>query len=117
MGVRVLAATVLFVLICFLWRAYTHSAHVLAHQAVHMNWVVAARCMAGARACPPEDCGGVHGFAEFLDAIADPKHSEHAQLVKWSGGACDPATFDSTRIVFDNPRHRWKKAFQDSAEA
>lgn len=73
------------------------------------------RCVAGARACPPEDCGGVHGFADFLDAIADPKHPEHKQLVQWSGGSYDPGAFDASRIVFDNPRERWKKAFQDSA--
>ena len=71
------------------------------------------RCVAGARACPPEDCGGVHGFAEFLDAIADPKHPDHAQLVQWSGGAYDPEAFDPRRIVFENPRQRWKKAFQE----
>ena len=57
------------------------------------------RCVAGARACPPEDCGGIHGFADFLDAIADPKHPEHSQLMDWSGGAYDPAAFDPTRVV------------------
>ena len=73
------------------------------------------RCVAGARACPPEDCGGVHGFAEFLEAVADPRHPEHARLVEWSGGAYDPSAFKPARIVFDNPQQRWKKAFQDSA--
>ena len=68
------------------------------------------RCVAGARACPPEDCGGVHGFAEFLEAIGNPKHAQHSQLVQWSGGAYDPEVFEPRRVVFD-PHERWKKAF------
>ena len=71
------------------------------------------RCVAGARACPPEDCGGVHGFVGFLTAIADPQHPEHEELVHWSGGAYDPAAFEPSRVRFDNPRQRWKKAFQE----
>lgn len=71
------------------------------------------RCVAGARACPPEDCGGVRGYTEFLEAIADPEHPEHSQLVQWSGGAYDPETFDPTRIAFDDPRQRWTKAFRE----
>ncbi len=34
-------------------------------------------CIKGKRACPPEDVGGVWGYEEFLEAIADPKHKEH----------------------------------------
>jgi hypothetical protein len=34
----------------------------------------------GARACPPEDCGGAHGYAHLLDALGDPDHEEHAEL-------------------------------------
>lgn len=71
------------------------------------------RCVAGSRACPPEDCGGVHGFEDFLSAIANPKHPEHAQLVEWSGGAYDPERFSPARVVFDDPRKRWRRAFQE----
>jgi hypothetical protein len=57
-------------------------------------------CLAGARACPPEDCGGVHGYAELLDTLADPTHSEHQHLLEWlgieKGTDVDPAHFDST---------------------
>ncbi len=70
------------------------------------------RCLAGARACPPEDCGGVHGFAEFLQAVADPSDARHAELLRWAGGTYDPDAFDPKHVVFDNPRQRWKKAFE-----
>ena len=70
-------------------------------------------CVAGARTCPPEDCGGVHGFAEFLKGIADPTHSEHASLLAWVGGRFDPGGFDPAAVVFDDPEERWRRAFDE----
>lgn len=52
------------------------------------------RCVEGERACPPEDCGGVFGYAEFLEAIADPKHESHEDMLEWIGGKFDPEKFD-----------------------
>ena len=52
------------------------------------------QCVAGENACPPEDVGGAHGYAEFLAAIADPRHEEHESYLKWCGGSFDPAHFD-----------------------
>ena len=52
------------------------------------------RCTAGARACPPEDCGGPWGYLEFLSAIGDPKHEEHESMLEWIGGQFDPEAFD-----------------------
>jgi hypothetical protein len=43
------------------------------------------RCVDGKHACPPEDVGGVYRFAEFLEAIADPEHEEHEELLAWAG--------------------------------
>lgn len=44
------------------------------------------RCLAGKRACPPEDCGGPHGYAQLLESLADPKHPEHESSTKWAQG-------------------------------
>ncbi len=44
-------------------------------------------CITGKRACPPEDCGGPWGYAGLLEAIKDPKHSEHEDMLEWLGGA------------------------------
>ena len=40
--------------------------------------------------CPPEDCGGPWGYAEMLEAIADPKHERHAELTEWIDDDFDP---------------------------
>ena len=42
-------------------------------------------CIAGKRNCPPEDCGGVSGYAKLLAALADPAHPEHNEQIDWLG--------------------------------
>jgi len=51
------------------------------------------QCLDGANACPPEDVGGPPGYVEFLQAISDPKHDEHQDLLEWCGGSFDPIAF------------------------
>lgn len=51
-------------------------------------------CLKGKGACPPEDVGGVWGYAEFLEAICDPKHEEHDSWLEWVGDEFDPDAFD-----------------------
>jgi hypothetical protein len=41
------------------------------------------KCIAGRRACPPEDCGGVRGYEELLEIVADPNHEEHNERMEW----------------------------------
>jgi hypothetical protein len=55
-------------------------------------------CLAGQRACPPEDCGGVWGYAGFLEAIHDPQHPEHVEMLEWVGGEFDPDAFDLDEV-------------------
>jgi hypothetical protein len=55
-------------------------------------------CVAGARACPPEDCGGVGGYYHLLEALADPENEDHDMLLEWVGGRYDPEAFDLERV-------------------
>jgi hypothetical protein len=57
-----------------------------------------AVCLDGQRACPPEDCGGVHGFVRFLEAIGDPDHDEHHDYLNRVGGSFDPTSFDLAAV-------------------
>jgi hypothetical protein len=50
-------------------------------------------CLGGERACPPEDCGGVYGFYDLLEASRVPKHSRHEELLEWVGEEWDPDAF------------------------
>ena len=50
-------------------------------------------CLEGERACPPEDCGGSWGYADYLAALADPKHEQHDELLEWRG-PFDAEAFD-----------------------
>ena len=70
------------------------------------------RCVAGERACPPEDCGGAHGYLQFVEAIQNPRHPEHRAMLQWVGRPFDPHHFDPSRVVFSDPRKRWRHAFQ-----
>ena len=55
-------------------------------------------CLGGARACPPEDCGGVGGYQQFLEAIADPFHPKHDEMLDWIGGDFDPDYFEAEEV-------------------
>lgn len=69
------------------------------------------RCLGGARACPPEDCGGPHTYSEFLEAIRDPRHEDHASLLEWVGGSFDPEAFDPGKVKFRDPDKYWRELF------
>ena len=70
------------------------------------------RCVGGERACPPEDCGGIWGYEALLEVINDPAHEEHEEMLEWLGGQFDPERFDSATVKFDDPKKRWKIAFE-----
>jgi hypothetical protein len=55
-------------------------------------------CVAGENACPPDDVGGPHGYALFLEIIADRGHEQHEDMVRWIGGVFDPKGFDLNRL-------------------
>ncbi len=55
-------------------------------------------CLAGARACPPEDIGGIPGYENFLQALADANHPEHDEYLEWIGDTFDPEKFDPDEV-------------------
>ena len=56
-----------------------------------------ALCLGGARACPPEDCGGVWGYDNLLKILKNRKHPEHKSMKTWLGRAFDAEAFDVER--------------------
>jgi Plasmid pRiA4b ORF-3-like protein len=55
-------------------------------------------CITGKRACPPEDCGGVWGYASLLETIQNPDHPEHEEMLEWVGGEFDAEAFDQDAV-------------------
>jgi hypothetical protein len=61
--------------------------------------IVYPRLIDAAGRCPPEDVGGPWGYREFLDAIADPNHQEHAERLQWIGRNFDPNDVDAEALA------------------
>lgn len=68
-------------------------------------WRDLPRCVAGANACPPEDCGGPHGYDELRRILADPSDPEHAAMRRWAG-----RQFDPTKFVLTTANRRVKRS-------
>jgi Plasmid pRiA4b ORF-3-like protein len=58
-------------------------------------------CLEGARACPPEDCGGVGGYEDLVEAMANPRRKRHKELVEWLGEVFHPEAFDLETVNQD----------------
>lgn len=57
----------------------------------------AARCLAGENACPPEDCGGIYGYYELIEALGDPElTADDDERLEWYEDY-DPESFDLQR--------------------
>jgi hypothetical protein len=55
-------------------------------------------CIAGALRCPPEDCGGITGFYDFLSILSNKQHPDYRDTKKWVGGKFDLTEFDAAKI-------------------
>ncbi|MCK5324066.1 MAG: plasmid pRiA4b ORF-3 family protein, partial [Desulfobulbaceae bacterium] len=56
-------------------------------------------CIKGKRACPPEDCGGIWGYYDFLEVIQNPDHPEYNEMSEWwDAGEFDPEAFDLDKV-------------------
>jgi hypothetical protein len=56
-------------------------------------------CADGQGACPPEDCGGTHGYAELRQALTDPTHPDHDHLSEWASGWTETDRLEADRLV------------------
>ena len=70
------------------------------------------RLLDGQSQCPPEDCGGIYAFAELVEAMANPTHPRRQELLDWLGAPFGPHAFDASAVTFDNPKRRWRRAFE-----
>lgn len=72
-------------------------------------------CIAGERACPPEDCGGQPGYEHLLEVLRQPKHPERIDMVEWLKSHAknyhpfDPEHFEAEAVRFRNPKKRLTK--------
>jgi Plasmid pRiA4b ORF-3-like protein len=55
-------------------------------------------CISGKMACPPEDCGGICGYKELMETLANPKSSDYEEMLEWVGEDFDPKEFDKAYI-------------------
>jgi Plasmid pRiA4b ORF-3-like protein len=66
------------------------------------------RCTGGRRAGPPEDSGGVWGYGDMLNVLANPRHEEHEARLAWLGieaaADYDPEAFDLHVVNLDLSR-------------
>ena len=68
-----------------------------------------ALCLEGTRACPPEDCGGIWGYAELLKTLKNPKHPEHKTMKEWLGRPFDAKAFDVAKTNLWLRKLKWPR--------
>jgi len=59
-------------------------------------------CIAGKRACPPEDCGGTPGYSNLLRIIKNHRHAEYKNIMEWLGEKFYPEKFNPKDVCFDS---------------
>lgn len=88
---------------------WSHTIAVESVEKIAGGHAVGVTCLDGKRRCPPEDVGGPWGYAEFLEAIADPKHEEHQSYLDWCG-SFDPKEFDAAEVNLELAKmDRWSR--------
>ena len=58
-------------------------------------------CIAGENAGPPEDCGGMGGYYNLVEALNNKKHPEHKEMLEWHGEVIDPTLFKPERVSLE----------------
>ena len=71
-------------------------------RATNVHRCSSARCTAGRRACPPEDCGGLWGYYELLNTLANRRNLQHRTMLDWLGiesaDEFDPGHFSAAEV-------------------
>ena len=65
----------------------------LVDRSIHPTQEVLPLVISGENACPPEDCGGIHGYKELLEVLKNPKHPEYRETKVWVGTKFNPTNF------------------------
>ena len=65
----------------------------LVDRSIHPTQEVLPLVISGENACPPEDCGGIHGYKELLEVLKNPKHPEYGETKVWVGSTFNPTKF------------------------
>jgi hypothetical protein len=72
-----------------------------------------ALCLAGERACPPEDSGGIWGYMELLKALKNKKHPEHRSMKEWLGRPFDAEYFNLATTNHWLRQLKWPRVTED----
>ena len=70
-------------------------------------------CIEGELNCPPEDCGGMHGYRNMLETLKDKNHPEYLEMREWAG-RYNPKKFNTGKINKELPKFKeymkmWRK--------
>jgi len=80
------------------------------------------KCIGGERACPPEDCGGSHGYDRLIEILQDKNHEEHDAITSWLKGheknyyPYDPDLFRPEDVHFSDPKERFDLNFETAPD-
>ena len=70
-------------------------------------------CIDGARACPPDDCGGMGGYEDLCEIIKSPKNDGYDEMMDWLGRKFNPEKFDLKKTNKFLQKIIWKKPSMD----
>lgn len=72
--------------------------HLLEVEKLTAGALSAPSCLRGENACPPEDCGGIHGYANLLEILKNPEDPEYDSWLQWLPNGFSPAVFDIDKV-------------------
>ncbi len=75
----------------------------------HPQYLGLPLCIDGARACPPDDCGGMGGYVDLCQIIKSPKNDGYDEMMDWLGGKFNPEEFDVKKTNIFLQKIKWKK--------